>query len=305
MEVPTQVGSPIPAHTPHAVSVTLPTWQDNVFYEEANPIVTSKMQCGYPRFFIHPLIQKLCARLVSKFGKENDAGMLFPSHKVAEQCRSFMKRYYQNPTGTVRIAEFDIASHQKPSDRVPIHIILFPQEAFPIAKQFWQHAGDNITSRMAEYCLRILEENDAQANKKESTDDALYRPKLTMGSRSRSHYSSNKLTKPTEEQKPKEEGVEQVTYLEERYGRNLPVVFANNAKVALKRRIAGVLMGHVDFDHENHTSVHDLDEQRQSKGDRGIQGLSEEDVYLYPCGMSSIFHAHQIAMLVGDASLKS
>lgn len=58
-EPPTTAGAAIPAHTPHAVSVTLPTWQDNIYYEEGNPIVTSKMECGYPRFFIHPLIQKV------------------------------------------------------------------------------------------------------------------------------------------------------------------------------------------------------------------------------------------------------
>ncbi|KAI8387437.1 pyridoxal phosphate-dependent transferase [Blakeslea trispora] len=314
MEAPTQVGSPIPAHTPHAVSVTLPTWQDNIYYEEANPIVTSKMQCGYPRFFIHPLIQKLCTRLVAKFGKENDSGMLFPSHKVAEQCRSFMRRYYTNSTGVIRIAEFEIASEDGQSERIPIHIVLFPLDAFPIAKQFWQHAGDNITSRMAEYCLRILEENEkhqkSSSLEAKGKDQLLYRPKLTMGSRSRSHYSSNSKSVPkiTEQQKPQEEvAVEQHTYLEERYGRNLPVAFANNAKLALRRRIAGVLMGEVDInnDNEEHTTLQDLNEQRNLRGDRGIQGLSEEDVYLYPCGMSSIYHAHQIAMITGDATQKS
>jgi hypothetical protein len=58
-EPPATVGSSIPAHTPHAVSVMFPTWQDNIYYEEGNPIVTSKMECGYPRFFIHPFIQQV------------------------------------------------------------------------------------------------------------------------------------------------------------------------------------------------------------------------------------------------------
>ena len=53
------------------------------------------------------------------------------------------------------------------------------------------------------------------------------------------------------------------------------------------------------------TSSQDLDQQRRLRGDRGVQGLSEEDVYLYPCGMSSIYHAHQIAMIIGDAKQKS
>lgn len=219
-----------------------------------------------------------------------------------------MKRYYKEPTGTVRIAEFEIAPNSPSSElqRVPIHIVLFPQDAFPIAKQFWQHAGDIISSRMAEYCLRILDENNQQsaihAEKSEETD--LYKPKQTMGSRSRSHYSSKPAKKAEEKE---EEAVEQTTYLEERYGRNLPVKFANNAKLALRRRIAGVLTGEEEdvAGLVNKISSIGLEEQRQVKGDRGMKGLSEEDVYLYPCGMSAIYHAHQISMILGDESLQS
>lgn len=56
---PTQLGSSIPANEPHAVSVTLPKWKDNIDYEEGAARVTSKMELGYPRFFIHPTIQKV------------------------------------------------------------------------------------------------------------------------------------------------------------------------------------------------------------------------------------------------------
>ncbi|KAG0749905.1 hypothetical protein G6F16_003518 [Rhizopus arrhizus] len=299
-EPPATVGSSIPAHTPHAVSVMLPTWQDNIYYEEGDPIVTSKMECGYPRFFIHPFIQQLSARLTAKFGKPSDSSMLFPSHKTAESCRAFMNRYYQNPTGTVRIAEFEIVSPE--SERVPIHIVLFPQDAFPIAKQFWQHSGDIICSRMAEYCLRVLDAKD-ESGKEGSPSDDLYRPKLTMGGRSRSHYSSKQQISKSTNSGDEKVAAEQATYLEERYGRNLPVKFANNAKIALRRRIAGIL---TDIPIENQTvSGSSVEEQRKLTGERGIKGLSEEDVYLYPCGMSAIYHAHQCAMLIGDKALKS
>lgn len=55
-----QVGSPVPALTAHAVSVSLPKWVDNVDYEEGRPRVVGAMQTGYPRFFIHRDIQKVC-----------------------------------------------------------------------------------------------------------------------------------------------------------------------------------------------------------------------------------------------------
>lgn len=52
-----KVGMPIPPMTPHAVSVSLPRWQDNVDYEEGR--LGDVMQTGYPRFFIHKSIQKV------------------------------------------------------------------------------------------------------------------------------------------------------------------------------------------------------------------------------------------------------
>lgn len=58
--VTSPLGTPIPAILPHAVSVSLPTWKDNVDYEEGAQRVVSVMQTGYPRFFIHRSIQKAC-----------------------------------------------------------------------------------------------------------------------------------------------------------------------------------------------------------------------------------------------------
>ena len=54
-----ELGCSIPANTPHAVSVALPKWQDNVDYEEGKERVLSRMVTGYPRFFIHKEIQKV------------------------------------------------------------------------------------------------------------------------------------------------------------------------------------------------------------------------------------------------------
>lgn len=53
------LGHSIPYSTPHAVSVSLPTWRDNVGYEEAEPRVVNAMQTGYPRFFVHKNIQNV------------------------------------------------------------------------------------------------------------------------------------------------------------------------------------------------------------------------------------------------------
>ena len=47
---PKEVGERIPSDSVHAVSVTLPTWDSNVAYEEGKEWVISKMKSGYPRY---------------------------------------------------------------------------------------------------------------------------------------------------------------------------------------------------------------------------------------------------------------
>ena len=59
------LGGGVPALTPHAISVSLPKWEDNVGYEEGDPRVLDKMETGYPRFFIHLSIQKVSSDLPS------------------------------------------------------------------------------------------------------------------------------------------------------------------------------------------------------------------------------------------------
>lgn len=53
------LGLPVPPHIPHAISFSLPTWRDNVGYEEGEKRVIDAMVTGYPRFFIHLSIQKV------------------------------------------------------------------------------------------------------------------------------------------------------------------------------------------------------------------------------------------------------
>lgn len=45
-------GDVIPADTPHAISVSIPTWQNTVEYEEG----LVKLKNGYPRFVFDPLV---------------------------------------------------------------------------------------------------------------------------------------------------------------------------------------------------------------------------------------------------------
>jgi cystathionine gamma-synthase len=90
---------------------------------------------------------------------------------------------------------------------------------------------------------------------------------------------------------------DQSAYLEERYGRNLSQDAATFAKRALRRRIAGVLLrdGPADWD-----AVGSANSELQPS--RRGPGVTEDDVYLYPTGMTAIWNAHQIISGVRPAA---
>ncbi|THU80921.1 PLP-dependent transferase [Dendrothele bispora CBS 962.96] len=308
-EVP--LGSPVPPFTPHAVSVSLPTWRDNVGYEEGDKRVIDAMVCGYPRFFINPKITKLAQICEQKFGTQGESSMLFPTKLVAEQCRSFIHhRSSQDGKPVIaRLIQLLICPEDKANQGVlvnsddcgcnastplvDLHIALFPSDAFSYAKQFWQHSGGGISSRLAEHCLSLLPENSPPSS-----------PALThryVGKVSNRHYSTKEKfaspihSPPLAPTEPVENlSTDQSFYLEERYGRNLPQTSASFAKRALRRRIAGVLVREGSFDD---LSAGDQD-AKIGPSRRGVDGVSEHDVYLYPCGMNAIFNAHQLAMSV-------
>lgn len=71
------VGCALPPHTPHAISVSLPTWGDVVGYEEGEKRVMDSMVTGYPRFFIHLSIQKVSSAPVNTYGILHSFFLLF------------------------------------------------------------------------------------------------------------------------------------------------------------------------------------------------------------------------------------
>ena len=77
--------------------------------------------------------------------------------------------------------------------------------------------------------------------------------------------------------------------MEERFGRNLDMSLAMNAKLAIRRRISGALTADVELEEA-------LEMTKSAFPERQIRGFSEQDVYLYPTGMSSIFNTHRVLM---------
>ncbi|PBK89835.1 PLP-dependent transferase [Armillaria gallica] len=288
------LGLSVPPFTPHAISVSLPTWRDNVGYEEGEKRVVDQMVSGYPRFFVHLNIRKLAGICEHKFGSVGESCMLFPTQKTAEHCRAFIqaRSALEGSPVSARLIQFMICPEDnidaEPTGKcADLHIVLYPSSAGPLAKQFWQHTGLGISSRLADYCLSIL----PGTSQERASSPTVTRP----GKAVNRHYSAKEFSKP---KAPQAENLSQdhSVYLEERYGRNLPFAYAASAKRALRRRISGVLRDAPSDHHDEPAAGHES--LIFGPSSRGVSEVTEGDVFLYPTGMSAIWSAHMLALTV-------
>lgn len=301
-----EIGMPIP-NMPHAVSVTLPTWEATVGYEEGEDWVVSKMNSGYPRFFIHSSIQKLCSNLEKKYGRDGERCMCFPSYKVAKRCREFIKAHTVNQTSfKIRVLQLSTLEPSNDTEKstmigATIGVVFFPRSEYPLAKYYWQHSGEGISSRMGEYILKELFEKDNDNNDNYNNSNGADISKMSgnlkqelqsLQIQSRSPSISASRASSAAGYNIDDVNRDFDSFIEQKYGRVLDLKFANEAKAALRRRIAG----------KADKSTERVEELERAK--RG-KHLNENDVYLFPSGMASIFYAHHALLNVSDQPKKS
>lgn len=150
------LGQSIPAHDGHALSVTFPTWEDVVGYETGDPRVHEALECGYPRFFRHPQVKKLAQTLTARFcsaaeiAAQTHAVVVLPTQQAAERLHKFI---VDNVGAGAEAA--DSPSVHNADDLV--WVVRFPQSVTTIVSQFWQHTGEIVSSRHAEFALQQLQ----------------------------------------------------------------------------------------------------------------------------------------------------
>ncbi|ODQ83034.1 hypothetical protein BABINDRAFT_5906 [Babjeviella inositovora NRRL Y-12698] len=265
MSVSQEIGASIPNNTEHAVSVTLPTWKATVGYEEGEDWVVSKMNSGYPRFFIHLKIKELARYIETQYGRDGEQCMIFPTPNVAKECRDFIKA--KSSCTSVRVLRLSTPAPKSEDEAMTrietsIGVVFFPESEFPVAKQYWQHAGQGISSRMGEYCLSEFQ----------------YADKLKNGP-SPSGSTISALRPQTQHAQPEKLGVvnsekESSMFIEEKFGRNLNFKDAQNAKDIIRKRISGKI-------------------DASSESAAGELHVSGRDVFLYPSGMAAIYNSHK------------
>nr|POE93265.1 cystathionine gamma-synthase [Quercus suber] len=274
---------------------SLPTTKRNPFFYGRMLMVI--------RFFIHKSIDKLADSLIQLHGSPDaDKAMLFPSPKCAGHCVDFLIQ--QNPTvktSSIRALDFLHRSGSYVSSDTQrllprVSAVLYPKELWPTAKVFWQHTGEGISSRRAEYCSKALEDKSLveQSSVRSSP------PRLHKGPRRYQRPMSTDLAKPSDKDRGNDNeltihgvGVQDsFQFVEERFGRNLNVDLVAKAKLAVRRRIAGSLTTNMDLPAS-------LDEptDKSKERTRDLPSFSVDDVYLFSCGMNAIFTAHRMLQL--------
>jgi len=272
------------------------------------------MKCGYPRFFIHPHIQKLAISVVARHGSvDTEKAMLFPSKRSAARCVDFLIE--QNPGldhSRVRILEFVPHPDKLPADAskkvLPrLCAVVYPSELWPTAKTYWQHSGDGIQSRRGEFCQKAFDDGTMveRSTLRQSPPRMTKGPKRYQRNVSVDQTNGNGVPNSTythDENSQNNPSVsESAQFVEERFGRNLNVEFAAQAKLAIRQRIAGSLTQNVEL-HDVATQQPDPSHDRS----RDVPGFSVDDVYLHSCGMNAIFTAHRIMRVCrGDLAPKS
>jgi len=155
---PIPCGETLPPNNIHAVSVSMPTLQDVIDYEEQTPEACSKIKSGYPRFILHPYLKILADFIKDKYKVSDRYEVVVLSSQKAVKLLS--DKYY---------------IHNKIEIDEPFGVILVQKGTTQLQKvlTYIQHVGCNLSSRFAEeYLYKKGLINTLHQEEKESSKNA-------------------------------------------------------------------------------------------------------------------------------------
>lgn len=116
------------------------------------------MQTDLLSFFIHPLCDKLANDLNTSFGNPEARAIVLSSQSSVKRCCKWLSdQAAPGEVGSfsVEVAESEHGDGSRSRHWSEVHIVWFMPQHFKLAKAFWQHTGEGISSRRAEYCLQF------------------------------------------------------------------------------------------------------------------------------------------------------
>ncbi|KAF8333771.1 hypothetical protein F5887DRAFT_921746 [Amanita rubescens] len=240
------------------LEAVIPRAMAKLGYEEGDKRVIDKMVSGYPRFFIPLVVQKLTS--------------------ICEQKRTPV--LYRTTLGKKCLARV-LAAYMVRSVKSVLKEVSFNQDR-DFRWQWWWWCGIGGGSHQRKSGSGLFQKGGGGDERVRYTRRRVSISGGANGTGRRDNPEAGEL------------GADCQTYLEERYGRNLPLGGAASAKRALRRRLAGVLI-------------------KDSLGGDCVDGevvgsssrVAEGDVHLFPSGMAAIWTAHQCLMGVRGFEAKS
>ncbi|MFC5051908.1 PLP-dependent transferase [Rubritalea spongiae] len=128
------LGAPLP-DTRHAISMCLPTWDSVIGYEENRDKVMRRLRCGYPRFFKHPLVERLFTEAAQQLAVESERVVVFPHRAAAQRALRFVEK---RTGAAARIVSYD-----------GLQALIVPEAVFAVAMEYWRYTGEIVSSRQA------------------------------------------------------------------------------------------------------------------------------------------------------------
>ena len=259
------------------------------------------------RFYIHQAIRAFELAFLARFAMKGERALLFPSTLVACRCRDFMLRRpspYPSDGSPAQVRRYPIAEllvkETTTSDRansapvLAVAATVFPEDESQTALAFWQHSGEGVSSRRAQFFYSLFQDGHLHVRWLDTLDlsSRMHTPK---GPRRYQKTSPEipRVRSPTSHLKAmvgrsrEWESTDNFKYVEERFGRNLSTDLASEAKQAIKRRIEQSIAASLGGETKTLGSDSLL---------RYPEVPGEDDVFLFPTGMSSISNTHRMIM---------
>ncbi len=114
----------------------LPTWSAVVGYEEGHPKIINRLRTGYPRFFKHPIVERLFAEAKTQVASEQEEVLVLPTRASVQRAHRWVERRAET---AVRITDFN-----------GLQVLVVPAKAKKEAAHYWRFSGEIVSSRQAQ-----------------------------------------------------------------------------------------------------------------------------------------------------------
>lgn len=129
------LGQPLP-DSDHACSVCLPTWDSIVGYEEGREKVLKRMRAGYPRFFKHPVVERLFDNAKAEVAGDNEEVIVLPTRASVQRAHRWVERKAETAVRT--------------SSLHGLQALIVPTKAKVHAEAYRRFTGEVVSSRQAQ-----------------------------------------------------------------------------------------------------------------------------------------------------------